>query len=303
MSRPAALPNQPATSQSRFDRLLSRWADCDIDEVRFILLDTETTGTEDTAKILEVAARAWSTCPGRVYPKPFEAVVNPGQPIPPASSAVHHISDAKVATAPTLDQVLPAFIDYVGDSPIIAFNSDYDQGMLKDTPLGDHLWLDAYRMAMHMWSLGEKNAQGFPLTSLQQQVLRYWLGLPEIAGDAHRAGADIMLTGLVFQEVVKKYKQIGYSSRFGDFVEWLNSPILHTTIPIGGAAYRGKTPEEIETWALKKAFDPSDPMFASFKKFNVHDVLQPEYSRRVGLHTSPTAPAPSGRRGAFRPSR
>ncbi len=302
MSRPTTLP-PPAASQSRSDRLLELWGDRNIDEVRFVLLDTETTGTEETAKILEVAARGWSTHPTRVYPKPYEALVNPGAGvlIPPGSSAVHHISDVKVSKAPLLEGVLPDFLRYIGDSPIVAFNSDYDQGMLKETPLGDHLWLDAYRMAMHMWSLGEKNKDGFPLTSLKQQVLRYWLGLPEIAGDAHRAGADIMLTGLVFQEIVKKYKQMGYSSRFGDFVEWVRSPILHTTIPIGSSAFLGKTPEEIETWALKKAFDPTDSMYASFQKFNIHDALQPEYSRRLGME--PAKPSAGSRRSPFRPSR
>lgn len=303
MSRPQTLP-APAAGKSRSERLLEALRDHPIDDIRFVLLDTETTGTEESAKILEVAARGWSTHPCRVYPKPYEALVNPGAGvlIPPGSSAVHHISDEKVSRAPVLSGVLPEFLEYIGDSPIIAFNSDYDQGMLKGTPLGDHLWLDAYRMTMHMWSLGEKNKNGFPLTSMKQQVLRYWLGLPEIAGDAHRAGADIMLTGLVFQEIVKKYKQMGYPSRFGDFVDWLRSPILHTTIPIGSSAYLGKTPEEIETWALKKAFDPNEPMFASFQKFNVHDALQPEYSRRLGMETS-TPPAGGSRRVSFRPSR
>ena len=77
MTRPTTLP-PPVASQSRSDRLLELWGDRDIDEVRFVLLDTETTGTEETAKILEVAARGWSTHPTRVYPKPYEALVNPG---------------------------------------------------------------------------------------------------------------------------------------------------------------------------------------------------------------------------------
>lgn len=306
MNRPSSFQKPAPVSQAA--RILEVWGERDLDDVRFVLLDTETTGVGDNAKILEVAARGWSTHPTRVYPHPYEALIHPGQCIPPESSAVHHVSDQKVADAPKQADILPSFIQYIGDSPLIAFNSGYDQGMLAGTPLYDHLWLDAYRMAMHVWSLGEKNQNGFPLTSLKQQVLRYWLGLPDIAGDAHRAGADIMLTGLVFQEIVKKYKQMGYSTRFKDFVDWVQSPILHSTIPIGGNAYLGKKPEEIETWALKKAFDPTDSMFESFKKFNVHDALRPEYSRRLGMDAPPPPGEPSqekpvSRRSSFRPAR
>lgn len=303
MARPPSLsaPDPAAPAPGRGAQLLEKLGPMDLDDIRFILLDTETTGVSGAPKILEVAARGWSTHPGRIYPKPFESLVNPGEPIPPSSSAVHHLTDRKVRGAPSLAEVLPSFSAYVGDSPIVAFNSDYDQGVLAGTPLYDHVWLDAYRMVMHMWSLGDRNAHGFELTSFKQQDLRYWLDLPDIAGDAHRAGADIMLTGLLFDQIVKKYKQMGYSTRFSDFVDWVNAPILHSVIPIGSGAYRGKTPEQVETWALKKAFDPTDPMFESFKKFNIHDALRPEYARRVGLE-SQGKPARS-RRGSFGPSR
>lgn len=269
------------------------WETKNLVDVRFIILDTETTGVEDDAKIIEVAVREWFLSDRGVLSArpPLELLVNPGIKIAPASSAVHHLTDETVRHAPALEEVMPMVLDYVGDSPLVAYNSDYDRGKFEGTPLYDHLWVDAYRMAMHFWHLGQKNRNGFALTSLKQQELRYWLELPPIEGDAHRAGADILLTGLLFQEMVKKYTQMGCSTRFSDFLSWVNAPILHRTIPIGGRPYQGKTPEEVETWALKKAFEKNEPMYESFKKFNVHDALGPEFARRLGKSHLTSSPA------------
>lgn len=289
--RPVAAAPVPVPVSTEHFPVPEKFARLPLADIRFILLDTETTGLGEAPKIIEVAARGWSIQSDRKYPGVFETLLDPGEAIPPGSSAVHHITDKKVAGKPALKEVLPDFQAFIGDSPIVAYNAAYDRGVLIGTPLHSAFWLDAYRMAMHIWHIGEENRQGFKLQSFKQQELRYWLELPDIQGDAHRAGADILLTGLILKEIAQKYLRMGCPDTFGDFVDWVRSPILHETVPMGNRNMVGKRPEEIETWALKKVFNPEDPLFPSFKEFNVHDFLRPEYTNRMALE-SPRAKSP-----------
>lgn len=74
----------------------------------FILLDTETTGTDhETDRIIEIGFQEWG--PQGIHNE-WRTLVNPGIPIPPESTAVHHITDEMVKDAPTFSQLcgLPA---------------------------------------------------------------------------------------------------------------------------------------------------------------------------------------------------
>lgn len=254
-------------------------------QTQFVMLDTETTH-QDAPKVIELAGLRW------VYGRPIhyshfkETFVHPQCKIHPASMAVHHILNEDVADAPALGEIVEEWDEWVGDDIIIAYNSDYDQGVLAGTPLHGKQWLDAYRMAMHFWSLGQQNDDGFELTSLKQQELRYWLNLPKTSGDAHRAAADIQVTAFVVERVIAMYLECGFPDDKQAFVDYINGPICHQVIPIGGRPYSGKSPEQVEDWALKKAFDPTGDLFAPFKKFNVHECLLPEYLKRFGKEPS-----------------
>jgi exodeoxyribonuclease X len=57
--------------------------------------DLETTGKDATDEVIEIGAH--DVRDGRVYSTPYWTFVKPAAPIPPSSSAVHHITDADVA--------------------------------------------------------------------------------------------------------------------------------------------------------------------------------------------------------------
>ena len=62
---------------------------------RPIYYDTETTGIKaEKDRVIEIAAF------DPVQDRTFEALVNPGMPIPAEASAVHHITDDMVADSP-----------------------------------------------------------------------------------------------------------------------------------------------------------------------------------------------------------
>lgn len=264
-------------------------------DAEFVMLDTETCHFDDP-QVIELAGLRWKYQRTVEFSDFKETFVDPQRKIDPASRAVHHISDADIEGAPLLSDIGQEWSEWCGSRVIVAYNADFDKKALRNTPLADHPWLDAYRAAMHVWSLGMENKDGFALKSLQQQELRYWLDVPSVMGDAHRAAADIQVTGHIFSQIVERYLECGQPDDLQAFMDYINGPILHDTIPIGGMPYRGKRPEEVVDWALKKAFDSSSDMYPVFEKFNVLDCLRPEFIRRFG-HAPQTKTTEKGLKG------
>ncbi len=96
----------------------------------FVVLDIETTGfSKYTDSIVEIAALKFIDC---VEVDRFVTLVNPGRLIPKAVVAVHHITDSMVKDAPAISEVMPAFLQFVGDSLIVGHNTNFDVGFLDE---------------------------------------------------------------------------------------------------------------------------------------------------------------------------
>lgn len=263
--------------------------------LKFAILDTETTGADPHQDhAIEVAVRIWYLNRRRRAPFVYESYVNPGCLIPPASTAVHHITNDKVQNAALLSVAIEPVLAMSKDAIPVAYNAEYDRCVLRDTAMHDRYWLDIYRLAMKTWSIGDKNEDGFALTSFKQQELRYWLKLRNIEGDAHRAAADIHVTGLVFQMAVDRYLNAGMKDDADEFLKWVEAPILHKTLPFG--SFAGKTPEQLEDYEIRRAFDPNSKMYESLVRFNVLDYLGPEKMRRAITDN----PSPTRRSAGYR---
>lgn len=100
-----------------------------LSEVTFVVLDLETTGGAPAgANITEIGAV--KVRGGQVLGE-FQTLVRPGVPIPAFVCVLTGISNAMVATAPRIDAVLPALLDFLGDAVVVAHNAPYDVGFLK----------------------------------------------------------------------------------------------------------------------------------------------------------------------------
>lgn len=93
-----------------------------------VCFDLETTGLSPlTNHIVEIAAL-------RLHPDgfihTFESLVRPPHPIPPHTTAIHHITDLMVLNSPTISELLPAFFQFIGDRPLFAHNAKFDIGLL-----------------------------------------------------------------------------------------------------------------------------------------------------------------------------
>ena len=86
----------------------------------YVLFDLETTGTSSNYdKVIEISAVKVQS---GVIVDEFSRLVNPGRSIPYAASMVNHITDDMVAEAPEFEEILQAFMDFVGDSILVGHN-------------------------------------------------------------------------------------------------------------------------------------------------------------------------------------
>jgi DNA polymerase-3 subunit epsilon len=102
-----------------------------LDQLTFVVLDTETTGlrAEGGDRIVSLAGvrvRSGIVRPAEV----FDALVCPERPIPSASTRLHGITDAMVASAPTIDVVLPAFLRFAEGAVLAGHEVSFDLGFL-----------------------------------------------------------------------------------------------------------------------------------------------------------------------------
>jgi DNA polymerase-3 subunit epsilon len=95
----------------------------------FVVVDLETTGgasgADSITEIGAVKVRA-----GEVLGE-FATLVDPGMPISPFVSVLTGITDRMVSAAPSLDSVLPSFLEFAAGAVLVAHNAPFDIGFLK----------------------------------------------------------------------------------------------------------------------------------------------------------------------------
>jgi len=98
----------------------------------FTVFDVETTGLDPRQghRILEIAGVRVENGIIR-QESAFSQFVNPERTIPWEAKQVNHIKDEDVTSAPTIDQVLPAFLRFAEGSALVAHNAAFDLGFLE----------------------------------------------------------------------------------------------------------------------------------------------------------------------------
>jgi len=95
----------------------------------FVVVDLETTGGAASAGgITEIGA---VKVQGGEILGEFGTLVRPAERIPPFIVVLTGITEAMVAPAPSIDSVLPAFLQFAEGAVLVAHNAPYDTGFLK----------------------------------------------------------------------------------------------------------------------------------------------------------------------------
>lgn len=104
-------------------------------ETTFVVVDLETTGGRAVGRdgatpdaITEIGA---VKVRGGAVLGEFATLVDPQRSIPPQIVQLTGITTAMVCDAPTIDAVLPMFLEFAGDAVLVAHNAGFDMGFLR----------------------------------------------------------------------------------------------------------------------------------------------------------------------------
>jgi DNA polymerase-3 subunit epsilon len=107
-------------------------ADVSLRDTTFVIVDLETTGSRSSGDghdaITEIGAV--KVRGGQVLGE-LATLVDPGRSIPPQIVALTGITTAMVCDAPTIDSVLPAFLEFSRGAVLVAHNAGFDVGFLR----------------------------------------------------------------------------------------------------------------------------------------------------------------------------
>ncbi|TLN01773.1 3'-5' exonuclease, partial [bacterium] len=160
-----------------------------------VYLDTETTGLDRDAEIVEIAV---VDTHGEILVQSF---VKPSRPIPPDAAAIHGITDDMVQGAPSWPVLWQSLRGVINGHPLGLYNADYDLRLMQQSMTTYRLpWRESFDVVdvMKVYSdfRGEFDAyrRGKKLFRLEEAGKFFRIPLP----NAHRAAADTLLTRAVF---------------------------------------------------------------------------------------------------------
>lgn len=162
----------------------------------YVVFDIETTGLNKAFdKIIEIGALKYRN---NILVSEFNYLVNPKIKIPEVITTITGIKDNDLITADTIDIVLPKFIDFIEDLPLIAHNSEFDLGF-TNTNL----------KLLGMNKLTNKNIDTLILAkkylpqmyNYKLETLKKYFKINQVS---HRAVGDCHTANYVYQECKKR---------------------------------------------------------------------------------------------------
>lgn len=169
--------------------------------------DLETTGT-DVAKdrIVEISIL-------KIFPNGNREsktwLVNPEMPIPPQASAVHGITNEKVASEPTFKMLSRQVFNMIKDSDLAGYNSDrFDIPLLAEELLRAEVDFDmGSRVSVDVQTIFFKMEQ-----RTLSAAYKFYCG--KELESAHSAEADVMATYEVLKAQVERYAELENNVKF-----------------------------------------------------------------------------------------
>ncbi|AUC75719.1 3'-5' exonuclease [Olleya sp. Bg11-27] len=169
--------------------------------------DLETTGINITSdRVVEISIL-------KVFPNGNKEsktwLVNPEMPIPAVVSAIHGVTDERVANEPTFKQLAPEISAMIKDADLAGFNSNrFDIPLLAEEMLRAELDFDMKgRVAVDVQTIFHK---------MEKRTLgaAYQFYCNESLENAHTAEADTLATYEVLKAQVERYDELENDTKF-----------------------------------------------------------------------------------------
>ena len=165
----------------------------------FVAFDLETTGLSSrTDRIIEIGAVILKD--GKEVDR-FQTFVDPERPLDRKIVELTGITDEMLKGAPKIEEVLPKFLEFVGDRVLVAHNSDFDTGFVRGecNRLGYEYNLTAADTLILSQNLLSH------LNKFKLNIVSNALSLPDFTH--HRAGDDAMTCGLIMHRLCQKLEE------------------------------------------------------------------------------------------------
>ncbi len=169
------------------------------------VIDIETTGLDYFCdEIIEISAI--NVVDGH-FSDTFSQLVRPDEPISDFITQLTGITNDMLADKPSIKDVLPLFLDFVGDSLLVGYNVNFDINFLYDAAK-EHLNVEFDNDYVDVLRIARRIHPELPRRKLKDMVLYY--NLDDIG--SHRAEADSIQTYLVLSklhdDVITKYGNV-----------------------------------------------------------------------------------------------
>lgn len=159
----------------------------------FIAFDFETTGFAPPCKIIEIGAVKVKK--GSIVDK-YQSLINPGCKIPYHITRITKIKDDMVSSAPSLETVLPDFLNFIEDLHLVAHNANFDMRFLRY--YAQSMGYRIHNPVVCSLSLSKKRFPQLPKHDLASVAHHSQI----INEDAHRALQDAMVVAKILLKML-----------------------------------------------------------------------------------------------------
>ena len=160
-----------------------------------VVYDLETIGNNPrTAEIIEIGAKKIGS---RGEDGIFHQLVKPRKFIPKSSTDIHGITNEDVKDKPRIEEILPPFLDFIGDGILVGHNiKEFDNKVVARYMASSMGRSELPNLSYDTLSVAERL---YPLENHRLEVLADKFDISH--GELHRAEADMELTERVFREL------------------------------------------------------------------------------------------------------
>lgn len=180
-----------------------------LDETDYVVFDLETTGAKSPpCRVTEIGA---FRVKNRKIDGEFQTLVNPETPIPEFITGLTNITDAMVKDAPKFSEVVSDFMEFVGDSVLVAHNAAFDMRFLNAEIAKIHLNYRVGNPHLCTVKLSRKLIPEIENHRLNTVANFYSIDLT----NHHRASADALATAKIFINLLGRLDEKGVKDLVG----------------------------------------------------------------------------------------